>query len=105
MAFRADTPDVQVVYVVDSLDFADGRFQTVEFHAAGRRFEQDVHGLAQDADGRPQNQRAIPNESRVDQYWCVTMMAQPPTMTAAVESVSPTSWSRALRMLMSPPER
>src|SRR5437660_12618320 len=58
VAFRANTPDVQVVDIIDALDLADGGFEAIEFHAARRALEQDVHGLAQDADRRPQDHGA-----------------------------------------------
>src|SRR5262249_56497735 len=57
-AFRADAPDVEVVDVVDAVDPANGGFEFVKFHATGGAFEQDVHGLAQDAKGGPKDQGA-----------------------------------------------
>jgi len=60
VAFRADAPDVQVVDVIHALNLANGRFDVIEPHAARSAFQQDVHGLAQDADRGPENQGADP---------------------------------------------
>ena len=44
----------------------------------------------------------MPKESAGSiQFWPVTRIAQPPPMTAAVDSVSPSMWRKALRMFRS----
>jgi len=48
----------------------------------------------------------IPNDSAESiQYFPVSIIAQPPAMTAAVETVSPISWRKALRTFTSRPAR
>lgn len=49
-SLRAEVPDVQVVDIIDSLNFADGGFYALEFYSPGRAFEQDVQRLAHDTE-------------------------------------------------------
>src|SRR5215831_12263858 len=58
MSVAADTPDVQVVYAVDSRNCADAGLDALQIHAAGDAFQKNVQALADDADGRPQNHHA-----------------------------------------------
>src|SRR5215469_5056520 len=44
--FGADAPHVQVVHVVYAFYLADGGFHPLQFQAAWRALQQDVHGLA-----------------------------------------------------------
>ena len=50
VALGTNTPHVQVMHVIDAFNFANGGFELIELHAPRRAFQQDVHGLAQDAD-------------------------------------------------------
>ena len=45
-----NAPYMEVVDVVHPFNLADRRFQTFELESAGSAFEQDVHGLAQNAE-------------------------------------------------------
>ena len=67
MGFRADTPDVEIVNVVDAFDSADRRLNFLQLHATRGTFEQNVQRLADDAESGPQNKHAdADRKNRVD---------------------------------------
>ena len=49
----AETPDVQIVDFVYALNGKDGAGDLFDAHVAGPAFEEDMGGLAQDADAGP----------------------------------------------------
>src|SRR5215469_15010705 len=61
MRFGADTPYVQIVYIVDALDGANDGFDLLQLHPARRAFQKNVERLANDAESRPENQHADPD--------------------------------------------
>ena len=60
MAFGADTPHVEIVYVVHSLNFADRGFDLRQLHSPRSAFQQDIQGFTNDAKTGPENQNADP---------------------------------------------
>ena len=54
---RAKTPDVQIVNVEDAFNCGHGITDLTQLQVAGRSFEKDVEGLANDCDGAPENHR------------------------------------------------
>ena len=99
---RAEAPDVQVVNVDHALDGFHAGANLGERDAAGRAFEKNIEGLADDADAGPENERGNEQrENRVDPVRPVSRMPAPPAMTAAVESVSPAMWRKAERRFTS----
>ena len=47
---RSDVPHVQIVNIVHAIDPPHGGFDLLEFDPPRRAFEQDVEGLAHDAE-------------------------------------------------------
>src|SRR5713226_1359974 len=64
VAFGADAPHVEIVYVVHSLNFTDGCFNVLQLHSPRSAFQQDVQSFTNDAESRPEDQSANPKGQR-----------------------------------------
>ena len=103
VGLRGEAPDVEVVDVEDAVDSLHGRADVAEVDGARGAFEQDVQRLADDDQELQRIIAAMSSESTGSIHSRpVRRMARPPTMTAAVEMVSPSMCRKTLRMLTSP---
>src|SRR6185312_10363431 len=67
MGLRAEAPDMKVVNIDDAGNLFHGSANVREVEIAGRAFEEDVQGLADDADGTPEDHRGDDErEQRID---------------------------------------
>ena len=60
MNMTADAPYVQIVDIIHAGNAANLTGHAVQFHPAWRAFQKDIQGLADDAERRPENERADP---------------------------------------------
>ena len=90
MGLRTETPDMEIMHVFHPFDRLQGMTDLCDRNAARRALKQNIEGLAHIEIELHKMSAAIRRERTGSiQFSPVNRMAPPPTITAAVESVSP----------------